>query len=307
VDHELVVLFNGVEGEQRERLEAELEGVEHRLLVLPARVQDLTAYSHAADVLSHDRLCFLNSYSVLLAPEWLAKLNDALDQPATGLVGATGSWASLRASVLNALLLPSAYRGIVPGRAVIREEMNGIKQELAVESSGASVEELLAAGAPSGDDQSPPSFAKRVLSMVRSLSPMPEQFVRFEEFPAHHVRTNAFMVDRELFTSLEMRPINRKMDAYLMESGRRSFTRQVQKRGLRTLVLARDGAVYEPERWHLSRTLWQRDQEGLLVADNQTRSYANGGLERRRVLSTMAWGPEAAPSPPTVAGSARGE
>jgi hypothetical protein len=298
VDHELVVLFNGVDSERRELLAAELDGIEHRLLTLPEPVQDLTAYAQAAECLEHERLCFLNSYSVLLAHDWLAALSDALDQPGSGLVGATGSWASLRAAVLNALLLPSPYRGAVPKRSVIREQMEVIKRELADEGSGASVEEMFAAGTSGEAANSRPSLAARVLATVKGMAPMPEQLLRFQEFPAHHLRTNAFMVERALFASLEKRAIKRKMDAYLLESGRNSFTRQVQCRQLRALVVARSGAAFEPEYWPQSRTLWQGDQEGLLVADNQTRSYANGDLDRRRVLSALAWGSQADPSPP---------
>jgi hypothetical protein len=36
--------------------------------------------------------------------------------------------------------------------------------------------------------------------------------------------------------------------------------------------------------------LWQGAQEGLLVADNQTRSYVAGDANRRRLLSSFAWG-----------------
>ena len=68
--------------------------------------------------------------------------------------------------------------------------------------------------------------------------------------------------------------------------------------GMRTLVVARDGAFYDHPEWPVSRTFWQGDQQGLLVADNQTRSYANGSYDRRRLLSAFAWGPEAAPTPP---------
>jgi hypothetical protein len=132
---------------------------------------------------------------------------------------------------------------------------------------------------------------------------MPEQLVRFAPFPAYHVRTNAFMLDRSTFAALRLRPLVRKMDAYLLESGRASFTSQVQGMGLRTLVVARDGSFYDHDRWPDSATFWQDDQQGLLVADNQTRSYANGGLDRRRLLSAFAWGPEARPSPPRPSSS----
>jgi hypothetical protein len=292
-EHELIVLLNNVPDPLPAEFEAELQSVEHRLLHTPEPVQDLAAYAHAADRLEHERLCFLNSYSAILAPEWLAKLDHALDQPGAGLVGATGSWASLHSAVLNAFLLPNPYRRVVPRRSVAREQMREIELELD------------AARAPDGAATLAPELPRRtlsgsVLSTLRSFRPMPEQLVRFAPFPAYHVRTNAFMLDRSTFASLRIRPLGRKMDAYLLESGRASFTSQVRGMGQRTLVVARDGAFYDHPEWHASRTFWQGDQQGLLVADNQTRSYANGSYDRRRLLSAFAWGPESSPAPPAT-------
>lgn len=282
IDHELVVLLNGVDEDRRTTFEAELEGVEHRLLTLEEPVQDLAAYAQAAARLENERLCFLNSHSVILAPEWLAKMEHALNQARVGLVGATGSWASVRSGTLNGLFLPNAYRGVVPERRVAREQLLAIELERAGEEIA-------------GDAQPGRSLLGSVLATLQTLPAMPEQLFRFQGFPAHHLRTNAFMVERATFTGLRIGRINRKMDAYLLESGRHSFTRQVRRLGLRTLVVARDGAFYDQEDWPDSRTLWQGDQEGLLIGDNQTRMYANGGIERRRLLSAFAWGRRADP------------
>jgi hypothetical protein len=284
-EHELVVLLNGVTAEQRPALMAELEGVEHRRLELDAPVQDLAAYAHAARVLEHERLCFLNSYSVLLAPNWLATLEHALGQPGAGLVGATGSWASVRSGALNGLFLPNPYRGVVPERRLAREQLLAID----LERGGKEIDQ---------DSRPARSLFGSVIATLRTLPPMPEQMLRFEGFPAHHVRTNAFMLERATFTGLRVGGLRRKMDAYLLESGRHSFTRQVEGLGLRVLVVAGDGCFYEREEWPASNTLWQGDQEGLLIADNQTRMYANGGIDRRRLLSAFAWGPAANPSSP---------
>jgi hypothetical protein len=294
VPHELVVIFNNVPERLRPELEAELRDVEHRLLSTPEPVQDLDAYAHAAVRLEHERLCFLNSYSSILAPDWLAMLDHALDQPRAGLVGATGSWASIHSAVLNAFMLPNPYRRAVPKRSVAREQMRAIELELdAVRTLG---------GAAALPPELPPrTLSGSVVSTLKSFGPMPEQLVRFAPFPAYHVRTNAFMLDRSTFAALRMRPLVRKMDAYLLESGRASFTSQVRAMGLRTLVVASDGSFYDHDRWPASRTFWQDDQQGLLVADNQTRAYANGGFDRRRLLSAFAWGPEADPSPPARA------
>ncbi len=283
-DHELVILLNNVAEHQRPELLAELKGVHHRVLDLADPVQDLAAYTQAARRLEHERLCFLNSHSEILAPEWLAKLDRALDRPGVGLVGATGSWASTRSWVLHSFFLPTPYSGQIPERRTAREQFLAI--------------ELERDGIPVSDS---PELVRRTLgdslrAKLRTLPDMPIQILGFEGFPAYHLRTNAFMATRATLSRVRVRRIETKMDAYRLENGRHSLTRQVQAMGLRTLVVARGGATYDHEQWPLSCTLWQGDQENLLIADNQTRSYAAGGLDRRRLLSGFAWGPQADPS-----------
>ena len=55
---------------------------------------DLPAYALAAHQLEHERVCFLNSYSTILADGWLGQLSHALDDAKVGVAGATGSWES---------------------------------------------------------------------------------------------------------------------------------------------------------------------------------------------------------------------
>jgi hypothetical protein len=101
-EHELVVVFNGV-GEPAP-LQAELACTPHRLLTLERPVLDLAAYGLAARELSHERLCFLNSYSTILADGWLRRLAGALEQPRVAIAGATGSWESQAEWVRGRLL-----------------------------------------------------------------------------------------------------------------------------------------------------------------------------------------------------------
>ncbi len=97
-DHELTIVLNGAPAEQgdtsRGALLTELEGTPHRLISLERPVLDLVAYGEAARLLEHELVCFLNSYSVILADGWLGGLADTLAEPGVGLVGATGSWES---------------------------------------------------------------------------------------------------------------------------------------------------------------------------------------------------------------------
>ncbi len=292
-EHELVILLNNVAEHQQPELLAELEAVPHRVLDLAEPVQDLAAYAQAARRLEHERLCFLNSHSEILAPEWLAKLDRALDQPRVGLAGATGSWASTRSWVMHSFFLPTPYRGHIPERRIAREQFLAIE----LERDGIAVSDS-------------PELVRRTLvdslqAKLRTLPDMPIQILGFEGFPAYHLRTNAFIATRATLGRVRIRRIETKMDAYRLENGRHSLTRQVQAMGLRTLVVASDGTTYDHEQWPLSRTLWQGDQENLLIADNQTRSYSAGGLDRRRLLSGFAWGSQAQPSSPSEAPSGR--
>jgi hypothetical protein len=281
-EHELSILLNGAGPKQpaaslRKALLSELSDTEHRLISLERPMLDLAAYAEAARRLKHERLCFLNSYSVILADDWLAKLDTASSAPGVGLVGATGSWASARSQALHARGLPSAYRAVFPDRRWMREQFRDLQRERAADTHGrlAGVREQL-------------NTWRATLQALRSFPP----------FPAPHVRTNAFMIDNELLLQLRLDRAKSKLDAYQLESGRRSITRQVSQLGLRALVVDAQGTAFQPEEWDQSRTFWQHEQEGLMVADNQTRTYALGGWERRVTLSRYAWGSRADPAPP---------
>ncbi len=273
IEHELLILFNNVTERQRPELLAELEGVPHRLVALAEPVQDLAAYARVAERLEHERLCFLNSHSEILAPNWLAKLQSALDEPRAGLVGATGSWGSQRSHLLHDRHLPSPYRSVFPDRHWMQEQFLAIDRERF--------------GEP---DRFP--RARRQLNTWRATI---EAVVGFDSFPAAHLRTTAFLVDRVLFASLNPRGRRprRKVHAFALESGRHSYTRQVQDLGLRVLVVDLEGVCYEQEQWDSSHTFWQAEQEGLLVADNQTRRYESGDRDRKLLLARFAWGARA--------------
>lgn len=275
--HELLILFNGFGPDADLAPWRELlAGTEHRELRLENPVLDLSAYREAVDRHPAERYCFVNSYSEPLVEGWLAMLDAALAAPDVGMVGATGSWASTRSLKAHLLRLPSPYRRALPEpRLAIQQFM-----ELTSETSGI---------------EPPRGWLSRMRSRIDTLYEIPERMLPYEGFPAYHVRTNAFMISRAVLLGLRFRSVLDKQDAYMLENGRHSITRQLQRRGLRTLVVDREGIGYDHWQWHQSRTFWQGNQERLLVADNQTRCYADADDDRRRLLSAFAWGPEADP------------
>jgi hypothetical protein len=90
--HRLVMVYNGfAPGADRSAYQGELAGLPHSEMVLPRPGQDIAAYFAAAAATDADRVCFLNSYSVVLGTDWLRMLCSALDRSGMGAVGATGS------------------------------------------------------------------------------------------------------------------------------------------------------------------------------------------------------------------------
>ena len=112
----------------------------------------------------------------------------------------------------------------------------------------------------------------------------------YPSFPNVHLRTNGYMIPRDVMLKIRFGRIRFKSDAYRFESGRQSLTRQVMGMDYRVLVVGKDGIGYEKEDWCRSKTFWQDDQQNLLIADNQTRQYSEGDAETRKRLSRFAWG-----------------
>jgi hypothetical protein len=100
VDHDLIVLFNGFRGDDLDQHRALLTGIRHRELRVPRPVIDLEAYFWAASHTEGRLLCFVNSYSIVLAPGWLRMLHEQATRPDVAAAGATGSWESFYSNYL---------------------------------------------------------------------------------------------------------------------------------------------------------------------------------------------------------------
>ena len=139
------------------------------------------------------------------------------------------------------------------------------------------------------------SGVRRLIRGRSSLRLLPELRREFDPFPNPHIRTNAFMLSRELMLRVRVTPPVTKLDALRFESGRGGLTGQIADAGGHTLVVGRDGDAYPPERWPESATFRSGEQRNLLVADNQTRAYEAADPVTKRYLERMAWGGRARP------------
>ncbi|WP_027578500.1 hypothetical protein [Bradyrhizobium sp. Ai1a-2] len=118
-----------------------------------------------------------------------------------------------------------------------------------------------------------------------------ESLPSFPDFPNPHIRTNGFMIRRALFLELLSNvQLSTKWDAYSVESGGASITRQVLERGLTALVVGRDGRGYAPNWWPHSQTFRQGSQHNLLVHDNVTRTFESLPFGEKIHMSKLSWG-----------------
>jgi hypothetical protein len=112
----------------------------------------------------------------------------------------------------------------------------------------------------------------------------------FLPFPNYHLRTNAFLLPKEVMLQLSDVPAQTKWDALRFESGRQGLTSRIFGMKLQALVVGRDGQAYAPEHWDQSDTYRSGCQANLLVADNRTAEYMNASLETRWLMEELAWG-----------------
>lgn len=268
--HDLVVLLKGfpdADSQRPYRDRADRRGAS--CVELPDAGQDLAAYAAAAASLPHERLCFVNSFSEIRAHGWLALLDAALSREGVGAAGATGSWASQLSWRLFQLGLGGRYSEVISDRRAAGALMHSISGDL------------------------PPRAVKEwIVTLMTTL----RRCRGLERFPAIHLRTNGFMIERRRFGDLGVGTSHTKWDAYRVESGTDSITRRLRALGELPVVVDRDGTVREPPDWHAGDVFWQRDQSALLIADNQTRVYERATPDQRELLSQYAWGSRARPA-----------
>ena len=254
IDHDLVVAVKGFPGSEPPPAYLERMGPSGgTVLPLEDTGFDIGSYWATARALPYVSYCFLNSFSVVLDDGWLAKMARHHD-PSVGLVGASGSWEShltgAGTPLRSGLFLP-------PWRIA------------------------------------PDPFPSRRLTARDRLWLIEEwrrQWARFPPFPNPHIRTNAFLIRRDLMLELEVGDMGAKGEALWFESGRRSLTRQVLRRGLQVLVVGRDGVAYAPGDWPASHTFRSGNQANLMVSDNRTIEWAALDDSGREDLSVRTWG-----------------
>lgn len=135
--------------------------------------------------------------------------------------------------------------------------------------------------AASGSYESMSSGAPLVTRLFR--------LTQFRAFPNPHLRTGAFMIQRDVIDRIDWPIVRTKLDAWKLENGRRGFSAQVTGLGLKPVVAGADGVAYEWPDWPESKTFRSGQQENLVIADNRTDDWQSADAKERSELARLAW------------------
>lgn len=310
IAHDLVVIYKGfTEPGALADARAVFADTPHTGLELPDTGFDIGAYLAAAGMIAHDYVCCINTFTEILAENWLAALHRHASLPDVGIAGATASYESMYESIrlLTRMVwlcredrIPydpriSAYFDFILEQQCPAWKANGLARLLRKRSPLSKLKALLIKRPHRHLKQRRrwpilrQQLQQRWDTYTQEGQPM-ARLLHFPRFPNPHIRSNGFLVRRKDLLDARRAPIDDKLDACEVESGADSLTWQLRRRGLRAVLVDRHGTGYDVDGWWRSKTFRLGDQRDLLMADNRTRDYDSMTPEARITHAVMSWG-----------------
>ena len=252
--HNLVIAAKAWETkpEEYEELKRLSEEVNAKLIDLPDTGQDFGAYYRAAKILKSDYIFCLSSSSEILTDNWLKIFAEKIPSSGMILAGPAGSWERC----------PIGIYLLTKGIAERHRRKNLLYN------------------------------IDKCICLLFNFKYLLKYKIFLQKFPNYHIRTNAFLVNRDLYINYisEKGMPDNKIEAYELESGRDSLTRYCVKSGCTIGVVGQDGKLYPKEEWDKSRTFRVPDMSNLVISDKQLLIYKNGDKELKHKLENYAWG-----------------
>jgi hypothetical protein len=295
-DHDLIVIYKGF-AQRKDLLQARavFDDIPHIGVELDDVGFDIGSYVETSRRVHNKYLVFLNSFTELVSPGWLAKMSAHVERDGVGIAGAMGSYESLFDSFgLINQVIKSCNRLSMPYDRTIHQHWDFIISKHCqgwIDSA-----KLPSAAAPANRvwaaiNRSVNRAVIRLWWIAYTGPGMPfAAYRQFPGFPNPHIRSNGFMVSRERLSRFGLGRFAEKLDACAFESGTNSLTSQLRREGLAAVVVGHDGRGYDVPDWPTSGTFRLGSQANLLLNDNQSRAYAEMSPESRETLARMTWG-----------------
>jgi len=283
IEHDLVVCLKGDDENEARQVRALLEPIATRFVAQTDAGYDIHAYLRTAQTVETQWVCCLNTFSVINKPGWLDLLHRAARRPNVGMVGATASYESRRATLAAWIWYMGRLIDGEPMRAETHDQflylIEALERGVRVPRFGRLGRRLRLWGL---DDE---PFRRRHLLLRRDdlINDPP-----FPGFPNPHLRSNGFMLRTDVlmrFSSLGPT----KVDCYNFESGHKGLSATLAKEGL-DLLLVGDQGAFAVDDWPRSKTFRASAQEALLIRDNQTETFSGMPPAIRELHRYFTWG-----------------
>ena len=298
--HDLIVIYAGFN--QRQKLNEAVsifQDIPHIALEMPAVRQDIGYYLETMQRVPHDYLCFLNTYTELIAANWLAGLRTHVMRDNVGIAGATGSYESLYDSV-----------GLYQKISWLCHTSGNKVSQAAAHYYGFYLKQTCPTFAVELPISLPPFGIERWRAQIGQYMKQREHDIEFQAlwdkltspgkpfgeyggfpaFPNPHIRTSGFMVRRSHLARFEPSRIATKFDACRFESGTDSLTALLRRDGLAAIVVTNDGEGFDVPNWARSSTFRLGDQSRLILTDNRSREFTSMPPAERAVHVRITWG-----------------
>lgn len=317
IDHQLVIVYKGFEGDDAGLLLAQkfFSEVESEAIFVTDECVDIGAYLQAAHQIDSHYVCFLNSHSVINGPNWLLFLTNAISVPKIGLAGTTGSYESLYDSLaliskVNWLIYIKKipYNKILADHfAFILNDPNNINHPITYiwKANGVkstiwqAIKERLLGPSLIGANES--FFDESSISHLEaewhlywdhlvSKEGVLNFLTRIPRFPNPHIRSNGFIIEREFLIKFFPTINPDKQSAYDFESGFSGLSKTVLSQELSLAIVNSHGQCFMQDEWANSKTFRLQNQDGLLIKDNQTNAFMLMEPRVRDIHIMMSWG-----------------
>ena len=297
-DHKLVVIYKGFENtKDLHEAKKAFSSLSHEAVLVNDTHFDIGAYLEASACIQSEYVCFVNTHTEVLAQDWLLHLRTAMDVDNIGMAGATASFESLYDSLaLTSKVVWLASNNLIPYESETAEYYKYLlemhcptwwtrkNRRHVPRTIGVQTHRMI-------DERWDETWRGHI-----SPNGVFEFLYGFPRFPNPHIRSNGFILRRDLLLEFFSDLPPTKKAAYSFESGPDSLSARIVRRGLKLAMVSKDGRVRLSENWMACKGFRLGDQSDLLLGDNQTRGFLGYSEPEQLTHVLMSWG-EAACQP----------
>lgn len=296
IKHDLVIAAKGFESkESRNMLLSILSGVSCKIIYVKDDIgYDIHVYRYICNIIDHEFVFLCNTFSVILSDNWLYKFYKSIKNDNVAIVGSTGSYESLYNSFKVISCIDYMAKKCFLGKELYDMFESQLSEKIKRRYKNfikKNIEHIKCILFKHNIEYMKKKFKEDFSLAVNEDGNFFRDIAKFPRFPNPHIRSNAFIIRRDKFLSLEFDDTSKnKIDCCEFESGYSGMSRTFLKQGMKLLIIDNNGHEYEPQDWVSFGLFRNNYQENLIIGDNQTRQYNELSDKEKYKMRVMTYG-----------------